>query len=191
MLYTLICNAMRKEVKSIWWDQWGECWIDLSTNGPNRPLGLWLASRSGTPRLLQGWWAPVVQHYKREWGVTGSDNEVRHRHCSTPLRTLTNLEGRAEATGSKTAPPQIVVAVVPALHCASLPQRRAPSTEPVKEQGLEVCHLVFIPLDLLLIDLANLSLSTLLRFFNLAVMTITTSEWGTVTTRLGKNRTIT
>jgi hypothetical protein len=68
MLYTLICNGMRKEVKSIWWDQGGECWIDLSTNGPNSPLGPWLASGSGTPSPLEGWWALVAQHYKREWG---------------------------------------------------------------------------------------------------------------------------
>jgi hypothetical protein len=68
MLYTLICNGMRKEVKNIWWDQGGECWIDLSTNGPNGPLGPWLASGSGTPSPLEGWWAPVTQHYKREWG---------------------------------------------------------------------------------------------------------------------------
>jgi hypothetical protein len=61
MLYTVICNGMRKEVESIWWDQGGECWIDLSTNGPNGPLGPWLASGLGTPSLLEGWWAPVAE----------------------------------------------------------------------------------------------------------------------------------
>jgi hypothetical protein len=36
-------------------------------------------------------------------GATGSDNEVRRRHCSPLLQTLTDLEGGAEAMGSSTS----------------------------------------------------------------------------------------
>jgi hypothetical protein len=36
-------------------------------------------------------------------GATGSDYEVRRRHCSTPLQTLTDPEGGAEAMGSSTS----------------------------------------------------------------------------------------
>jgi hypothetical protein len=75
------------------------CWIDLSTNGPNGPLGLWLASGSGTPSPLEGWWAPVAQHYKREWGPRARKNEVRRRHCSPLLQTLTDLEGTCWSDG--------------------------------------------------------------------------------------------
>jgi hypothetical protein len=32
----------------------------------------------------------------------GSGHEVRRRHCSTPLQTLTDLEGGAEAMGCPT-----------------------------------------------------------------------------------------
>jgi hypothetical protein len=102
MLYTLICNGMRKEVKSIWWDQGGECWIDLSTNWPNDPLGPWLASRSGTPSPLEGWWAPVAQHYKREWGPQAQITRFATATVAPTPQTLTVPEGRAEAMGSLT-----------------------------------------------------------------------------------------
>jgi hypothetical protein len=99
MLYTLISNGMRKEVKSIWWDQGGECWIDLSANGP---LGPWLASGSGTPSPLEGWWAPVAQQYKREWGPRAQTARFAAATVAPTPQTLTVPEGRAEAMGSLT-----------------------------------------------------------------------------------------
>jgi hypothetical protein len=93
MLYTLICNGMRKEVKSIWWDHRGECWIDISTNGPNGPLGPWLASGSETPSPLEGWWAPVTQHYKREWGPWAQTTRFAACTVNPTLLTLADPEG--------------------------------------------------------------------------------------------------
>jgi hypothetical protein len=74
------------------------CWIDLSNNGPNGPFGHWLASGSGTPSLLEGWWAPVAQHYKREWGPRAQDTRFAAAtvaHTPNPSRR----RGCAEVTG--------------------------------------------------------------------------------------------
>jgi hypothetical protein len=101
MLYTLICNGMRKEVKSIWWDQGGECWIGLSTNGPNGPLGPWLASGSGTPSPLEGWWA-LSRSTIRGSGGHGSDYEVRRRHRKPHTPNPSRPRGSAKVTGSTT-----------------------------------------------------------------------------------------
>jgi hypothetical protein len=102
MLYTPICNGMRKEVKSVGWDQGGECWIDLSTNGPNGPLGPWLACGSGTPSPLEGWWAPVAQHYKREWAPQAQTTRFAATTVNPSLQTRADGEGCAEVTGCPT-----------------------------------------------------------------------------------------
>jgi hypothetical protein len=105
------------------------------------PMGPWLASGTGTPSSLEGWWIPIAQLYKREWGATGSGHEVRHRHCNSPLQIPTNPEGRAKATGCSTAPP----------HSTSTPTVAARvqifTDEPVKETTVEVkvCHTQCLP----------------------------------------------
>jgi hypothetical protein len=64
------------------------CWIDLSTNGPNGSLGPWLASGLGTPSPLEGWWAPVAQHYKREWGSRAHTTRFVAATVTPSLQTL-------------------------------------------------------------------------------------------------------
>jgi hypothetical protein len=89
-------------------------------------------------------------------GATGSGYEVRHRHCSTPLQTLADREGGAEATGCPLTPPQVIDQRRP---CTAM--RVAPSADPHQEnqgrtgvQGMSLT--VFIPLDLLLVDQLDL-----------------------------------
>jgi hypothetical protein len=66
------------------------------------PMGPWLASGSGTPSPLEGWWAPVAQHYKREWGPRAQTTRFAAATVATHSKTLTNREGGAEATGCPT-----------------------------------------------------------------------------------------
>jgi hypothetical protein len=137
MLYTLICNGMRKEAKSIWWGQGGECWIDLSTNGPNGPLGPWFASGPGTPSPLEGWWAPVAQHYKREWGPQAQTTRFAAATVAPTPQTLTVPEGRAEAMGSLTSV-STGNCRRPCLHRSSLPSAEHHRQNQRCEHGLEV-----------------------------------------------------
>jgi hypothetical protein len=124
-------------------------WIDLSTNGPN-----WLASGSGTPSPLKGWWAPVAQHHKREWGPQAHTTRFAATTVATTLLTLADWEGVLKRREAPPAPPHSTSTSTVAARVQIF------TDEAVKDTTIEVevRHSQFYPLNLLLVDSAILSM---------------------------------
>jgi hypothetical protein len=64
------------------------------------------------PSPLEGWWAPVAQHYKREWGPQAQDTRFAAATLASPLLTLADREGVLKQRDAPPTPPQDLATAV-------------------------------------------------------------------------------
>jgi hypothetical protein len=124
-----------------------------------RPIGPLTRVRIGDAQPVRRLVAPVAHHYKREWGPRAQLTRFVAGTVNPTLLTLADREGGAEATGCSTDAATGPRRRRPCLHRASLPSAEHHRQNQRCEHGLEVWFPQLIPLNLLLVDPANLSAS--------------------------------
>jgi hypothetical protein len=122
-----------------------------------RPIGSLTRVRIGDAQPIRRLLAPVAQHYKREWGPRAQTTRFAAATINPLTPNPSRPRGCAEESGSTTALPQDLAAAVrvcTARRC--LVQNITDRTRGVYRISRYVIHRI-IPLDLLLVDPANLS----------------------------------